>query len=300
MVFYGITRLTDGSFLAFVVYEAAALTSLGVYLRLADRASARRRGPMAAAMAVSLAAGVVQASGVGPFRIVWDSITTGIPSRAIRRRCVAGDRSSPAPRFGRLRNHSRRLHRERAAMFDRDLRALRRELEAYPEERQIWQPIPGLPNTAGTLAPSGGNLQHYVGARGAGRYVRDRDTEFARRDVPRAELIAGIERARAAVAAGLDAVAADELNAEYPELIGGCRIRTGISWSTPPCTSLPPRPGRRSPPGGYGERGGSRSGEAGGAWEREEGLKCNEGPLSIRHHGQGSERAGEVPRCASG
>ncbi len=36
VVFYGITRLTGGSFLAFVVYEAAALLfSLGVYLRLA-------------------------------------------------------------------------------------------------------------------------------------------------------------------------------------------------------------------------------------------------------------------------
>jgi hypothetical protein len=116
-----------------------------------------------------------------------------------------------------------------AAMLDRDLRALQRELEAYPDERQIWQPVPGLSNTAGTLALHlAGNLQHYVGARWGGTgYVRDRDAEFARRDVPRAELIAGIERARAAVAAGLGAVGAEELDAGYPELIGGCRIRTG-------------------------------------------------------------------------
>jgi DinB family protein len=116
-----------------------------------------------------------------------------------------------------------------AAMLDRDLRALQRELEAYPDERQIWQPVPGLTNTAGTLALHlAGNLQHYIGARWGGTgYVRDRDAEFARRDVPRAELIAGIERARAAVAAGLGAVGAEELGAEYPELIGGCRIRTG-------------------------------------------------------------------------
>jgi hypothetical protein len=116
-----------------------------------------------------------------------------------------------------------------AAMLDRDLCALRRELEAYPEERQIWQPLPGLSNTAGTLALHlAGNLQHFVGARWGGTgYVRDRDAEFARRDVPRAELIAGIEQARMAVATGLGAVGADELDAEYPELIGGCRIRTG-------------------------------------------------------------------------
>jgi hypothetical protein len=116
-----------------------------------------------------------------------------------------------------------------AALLDRDLRALRRELEAYPDERQIWQAVPGLANTAGTLALHlAGNLQHYVGARwGRTGYVRNRDAEFARRNVPRAELIAEIERARAAVAAGLGAVRREELDAEFPELVGGCRVRTG-------------------------------------------------------------------------
>jgi hypothetical protein len=116
-----------------------------------------------------------------------------------------------------------------SAMLDRDLRTLRRELEAYPDERQIWQPVPGLANTAGTLALHlAGNLQHFVGGQlGGTGYVRNREAEFARRDVPRAELIAEIERARVAVATGLGAVAAKDLGAEYPELIGGCRIRTG-------------------------------------------------------------------------
>jgi hypothetical protein len=116
-----------------------------------------------------------------------------------------------------------------AALLERDLRALRRELEAYPDERQIWQPVPGLANTAGTLALHlAGNLQHYVGARWGGTgYVRNRDAEFGRREVPRAELITEIERARASVAAGLGAVRPEELDAEFPELIGGCRVRTG-------------------------------------------------------------------------
>jgi hypothetical protein len=116
-----------------------------------------------------------------------------------------------------------------AAILDRDLRTLRRELEAYPDERQIWRAVPGLANTAGTLALHlAGNLQHYVGARWGGTgYVRNRDAEFARRDVPRAELIAEIERARTAVAAGLGAVRPQELDAEFPELIGGCRVRAG-------------------------------------------------------------------------
>ena len=79
VVFYGITRLTHGSFLAFVVYEAAALIfSLGVYLRLATGPARAGAAPMAAAMAVSLAAGVVQASGVGPVRLVWDFDHNGV------------------------------------------------------------------------------------------------------------------------------------------------------------------------------------------------------------------------------
>jgi hypothetical protein len=116
-----------------------------------------------------------------------------------------------------------------AGILDRDFRTLRRELEAYPDERQIWQAVPGLPNTAGTLALHlAGNLQHYIGARWAGTgYVRDRPAEFARRDVPRAELLAEIERARAAVASGLAAVRVEELDETFPELVAGCRVRTG-------------------------------------------------------------------------
>jgi len=49
-----------------------------------------------------------------------------------------------------------------AAILDRDLRALRRELEAYPDERQIWQEVPGLPNSG--MRPFGadaGNIFEY-------------------------------------------------------------------------------------------------------------------------------------------
>jgi hypothetical protein len=78
-VFYGITRLTGGSFLAFVVYEAAALLfSLGVYLRLATGPARVGAALMAAALAVSLAAGAVQASDVGPVRLVWDFDHNGV------------------------------------------------------------------------------------------------------------------------------------------------------------------------------------------------------------------------------
>jgi hypothetical protein len=79
VVFYGITRLTGGSFLAFVVYEAAAmLFSLAVYLGLARGPAPAGAAAMAAALAVSLAAGVVQASDLGTVRLVWDFDHNGV------------------------------------------------------------------------------------------------------------------------------------------------------------------------------------------------------------------------------
>ena len=78
LVFYVITRLTRGSFLAFVIYEAAALVfSLAVYLGLAGQSRAGA-ALMAAALAVSLAAGAVQAADLGVVRLVWDFDHNGV------------------------------------------------------------------------------------------------------------------------------------------------------------------------------------------------------------------------------
>ena len=79
LVFYGITRAAGGDFLVFVLFEAAALIfSLVVYLRLAYRRARRGAGLMAVALAVSLAAGVVQASGPMSVRLVWAFDHNGI------------------------------------------------------------------------------------------------------------------------------------------------------------------------------------------------------------------------------
>jgi hypothetical protein len=116
-----------------------------------------------------------------------------------------------------------------ASILDRDLRALRREVEAYGDERELWRAVPGITNVAGTLVLHlTGNLQHYIGARlGGTGYVRDRAAEFARRDVTRGELLGEIEAARAAVKAGLANLSEAQLSADYPEAVGGSRLATG-------------------------------------------------------------------------
>lgn len=117
-----------------------------------------------------------------------------------------------------------------AAMLIRELRTLRRELEAYRNEADLWVTTPAIPNSTGTLALHlCGNLQHYIGALlGGTGYVRRRDDEFLTRDVPRTELIASIDATIAVIDATLNGSRPIDLAADFPEAIGGkFRVSTG-------------------------------------------------------------------------
>src|SRR5467141_1097205 len=116
-----------------------------------------------------------------------------------------------------------------AAIMSRDLRALRREIEAYADERDLWRVAPGISNCGGTLALHlAGNIQFFLGTvLGATGYVRDRDAEFGRRDVPRAELLRQIDAALAAVAQTMDLLSDQDLAKPYPQAVGGVKVATG-------------------------------------------------------------------------
>ncbi|OGU31069.1 MAG: hypothetical protein A3K13_06200 [Gemmatimonadetes bacterium RIFCSPLOWO2_12_FULL_68_9] len=113
-------------------------------------------------------------------------------------------------------------------VITRELRALAREMRAYPDDASVWRTFPGVSNSAGTLALHlAGNIQHYVGAKlGGTSYQRDRAAEFARRDVSRTELLQEIERAIAAAEGTLLRLSDQELAADFPEAVGGRIIRT--------------------------------------------------------------------------
>lgn len=112
----------------------------------------------------------------------------------------------------------------------RELRAVRRELEAYPDDASVWRVIPGVPNTGGTLALHlTGNLRHFLGAiLGKDGYVRNREAEFARRDVPRGELLAGIDATIESVERALRALPAEAISAPYPEPIATRTVSTAV------------------------------------------------------------------------
>jgi hypothetical protein len=115
-------------------------------------------------------------------------------------------------------------------LLTRELRAVRREIEAYPDDASVWRVVPGLPNTGGTLALHvAGNLQHFFGAvLGHDGYKRDRDAEFARRGVSRGELVAGIDAAIASVERTIRALRDEALAAAYPEPVAKRTVTTAM------------------------------------------------------------------------
>jgi Protein of unknown function (DUF1572) len=116
-----------------------------------------------------------------------------------------------------------------AAVIGRELRTIERELNAYRTEDQIWALPAGLPNSGGTLAlHAAGNLLHFVGAvLGGSSYVRDRDAEFSRRGVPRAELIDGLRHAEQAVRETLTTLDPARFTEPYPVPVANRRVNTG-------------------------------------------------------------------------
>lgn len=107
------------------------------------------------------------------------------------------------------------------AILLRDLDKLKAEIEQYPNEASIWVIKGEIKNSAGTLVLHlCGNLQHFIGVGlGKSNYKRDRDNEFAARNISRADLIKEIEKTKAAVAAALSALnnsSPDILETEYP------------------------------------------------------------------------------------
>lgn len=106
-------------------------------------------------------------------------------------------------------------------LITRDLQKLKSELELYQQEASIWKVEKNIANSAGNLCLHlVGNLNAYVGAiLGKTGYVRDRDAEFALKNIPRKELIQKIEATIEMIQNVLPTVHADALAAEYPVLV---------------------------------------------------------------------------------
>ncbi|WP_033962098.1 DinB family protein [Psychroserpens jangbogonensis] len=102
-------------------------------------------------------------------------------------------------------------------LFNRDLNALKKEIEIYKEEKTLWIVPEDISNSAGNLCLHlVGNLNHFIGATmGDSGYVRQRELEFSLKDVPRAELIQQVEDTIDVVSSVLEKISEDDLQKEY-------------------------------------------------------------------------------------
>ncbi len=100
----------------------------------------------------------------------------------------------------------------------RDLSRIQGELELYGSESEIWEQAKGISNSGGNLALHvAGNLQHFIGAvLGNSGYKRNREFEFAAKNLPLQTLISEIENARSAVETTLSELDEGIANEDFP------------------------------------------------------------------------------------
>ena len=112
----------------------------------------------------------------------------------------------------------------------RDLGALQREVELYPDDATPWNSVAGLPNSGGTLVLHlVGNLRHFIGAiLGGTGYVRDRKAEFSASNLSRAELVALVLTAKTEVAHTLETIDESALEGTYPVALAGLSLPSGL------------------------------------------------------------------------
>lgn len=114
------------------------------------------------------------------------------------------------------------------AVMVRDLRALAREVSAYPNDALLWKEMPGITNTGGTLALHlAGNVRHFFGAvLGASGWVRDRDREFNARGIARADVVQEVDLAIADADRVMPMITAATMVAPFPIELAGRRLPT--------------------------------------------------------------------------
>jgi len=107
---------------------------------------------------------------------------------------------------------------ELAELYRRDILKLQEEIENFKAERNLWQKADGVNNPAGNLALHiTGGLNWLIGTMlGNTGYVREREKEFSSCDIPKEQLIAGLDELAAMVYRVLSGLSQEAFGSEYP------------------------------------------------------------------------------------
>lgn len=108
-----------------------------------------------------------------------------------------------------------------ALLFERDIRKLHTEINAYANETDLWQSLPGITNTGGNLCLHLlGNLQYFIGnVLGGSGYVRNRPAEFGSTGIPLSELNRLLDHTVRLVPQTIRSLPVAQLGASYPEKV---------------------------------------------------------------------------------
>lgn len=121
------------------------------------------------------------------------------------------------------------IGRSLTSLLLRDIARLREEISHYDKDEDLWKLGGQIKNTAGNLCLHlCGNLQHYIGhILGGSQYVRDREYEFAARNLTKTALLQEIDNTHSAVKSTLEKLDESVLDAEYPQQVLGYPMTTG-------------------------------------------------------------------------
>lgn len=102
--------------------------------------------------------------------------------------------------------------------FLHGLDGLSKELASFHHETEVWKVTGDISNSAGTLTLHLiGNLHHFVGAQlGNTGYVRDRENEFAARDVHRDVLLRMLAETKSMLEKAFGSLTDADLAKAYP------------------------------------------------------------------------------------
>lgn len=107
-------------------------------------------------------------------------------------------------------------------IYRRDLSKLKSEIEAYQSTTAMWVAQDGISNSGGNLCLHlVGNLKTFIGHElGGFNYVRDREFEFAGKNVPKEDLLKQVEETIEIVDQSLAKLTGTDLSQEYGLVLG--------------------------------------------------------------------------------
>jgi len=120
------------------------------------------------------------------------------------------------------------LIQELSKLYQRDLTQVYQEIEAYPNEETLWLIGEGIKNSGGNLALHlVGNLRTYIGRNlGNIEYIRNREAEFASKDIPKETLLSMIKETKKIVSKTLESLNIKQLEEICKENVLGYEMTT--------------------------------------------------------------------------